>query len=307
MTDTKAFIVTWVDFDLAVCALIDRNIEYFNQDNPTVYGIPSGGSFVAKEIQRKLGRKVVVLDKIEEGTFVVDDVIASGGTIRPFFKDGFKCDVVYRKKFAPEDIAPDAVEVDEWITFPWDHVSSPESNVIRVLEYLGEDPMREGLLETPARYLKGLKELTEGYKESPSEILSKRFTQEGEHDYDGMVIVKDIPFWSLCEHHVLPFHGTAAVAYIPGAGGQIVGLSKLSRLVVCYAKRLQVQERLTEQIAHAMDIHVEPMGVGVIVKATHQCMCMRGVKSDAETVTSCLLGEFRNPEVRSEFLDLATQ
>lgn len=188
--------------------------------------------------------------------------------------------------------------MDGWVKFPWEHDSGAEENVVRLLEYIGEDPTREGLVETPKRYLKALRELTCGYKEDSSSILSKIFTES----YDQMVLVRGIEFWSLCEHHILPFHGTAVVGYIPQ--GKVLGLSKIARLVHCFARRLQIQERMTEQIAHAIQDTLVPAGVGVLIRGSHTCMSMRGVRAEGEMVTSCLLGVIRD-KARGEFLSLA--
>ena len=175
--------------------------------------------------------------------------------------------------------------------------------VRRLLAYIGEDPDREGLLETPARFLKAWEEYTRGYREKPEEIL-KSF-EDGAQSVDEMVIVRDIPVYSLCEHHLAPFFGKAHVAYLPR--GKIVGLSKIARVLDVFARRLQVQERLTQQVAHALQEVLQPHGVGVIVEASHLCMMMRGVqKQNSYTVTSCLLGTFRSDErTRAEFLALA--
>jgi GTP cyclohydrolase I len=154
------------------------------------------------------------------------------------------------------------------------------------------------LVGTPRRYIKALKELASGYQQKPSEILSAVF----EEKYDQMVIVRGIEAWSLCEHHLLPFRLEATVGYLPQ--GKVLGLSKIARLVYCFAKRLQVQERLTEQIAHALDEVLGPLGVGVLIRGWHTCMAMRGVRSDGEMVTSCLLGALRD-QAREEFLRLA--
>jgi GTP cyclohydrolase I len=166
---------------------------------------------------------------------------------------------------------------------------------------LGEDPEREGLLRTPERMAKALEFLTKGYQEDPQEILrGALFTEE----YDEMVIVKDVEMFSLCEHHLLPFFGKVHVAYIPN--GKVIGLSKIPRLVDTFARRLQVQERLTTQIAECIQQAISPEGVGVVVEARHLCMMMRGVeKQHSAAVTSAMLGAFRNDEnTRQEFLSL---
>ena len=166
---------------------------------------------------------------------------------------------------------------------------------------LGEDPQREGLLRTPERMAQALEFLTKGYQEDPQEILKGAlFTEE----YDEMVIVKDVEMFSLCEHHLLPFFGKVHVAYIPN--GKVIGLSKIPRLIDVFARRLQVQERLTMQIAECIQQAIAPEGVGVVVEARHLCMMMRGVeKQHSSAVTSSMLGAFRNEEnTRQEFLSL---
>ncbi len=170
-----------------------------------------------------------------------------------------------------------------------------------LLSRLGEDPEREGLQHTPQRVQRALEHLTKGYNEDPDRLLkSALFTV----DYDEMVIVKDIEMFSLCEHHLLPFYGKVHVAYIPR--GKVIGLSKLPRLVDVFSRRLQVQERLTTQIAETIQRVIEPQGVGVVVEARHLCMMMRGVeKQHSAAVTSSMLGVFREEqETRQEFLSL---
>ena len=170
-----------------------------------------------------------------------------------------------------------------------------------LLQRLGEDPTRDGLLRTPERMAKALQFLTRGHQEHPHDILRGALFDV---DYDEMVIVKDIEMFSLCEHHVLPFFGKVHVAYIPN--GKVIGLSKIPRLVDVFARRLQVQERLTTQIADTIQEAINPQGVGVIVEARHLCMMMRGVeKQHSSTITSAMLGAFRDERpTRDEFLAL---
>jgi len=166
-----------------------------------------------------------------------------------------------------------------------------ERAILELLEALGEDPGRDGLLKTPHRVAKMYKELFAGFGENPADHLEVTFAAE----HDEMVMVRDIPFASLCEHHLIPFIGKTHVAYIPGEDGRITGLSKLARLVDGYAKRLQVQERMTTEIADAIEDALAPMGVLVVVEAEHLCMSMRGVKkSGTTTVTSAVRGLFRS-------------
>ena len=177
-----------------------------------------------------------------------------------------------------------------------------EEVVRRMLELLGEDPDREGLLRTPARVANAMTWLTRGYETDVREVVGGAVFEEA---HENMVMVRDIELYSLCEHHLLPFFGKAHVAYIPN--GRIVGLSKLPRVVDVFARRLQVQERLGEQIANAIEEVLQPRGVGVVIDAVHLCMMMRGVeKQGARTITSSLRGEFRDDaKTRSEFLRLA--
>ena len=169
------------------------------------------------------------------------------------------------------------------------------------LKELGEDPSREGLERTPARVAKAYEYLTSGYHQNVEEVLNSALFTE---DYDEMVVVKDIDYFSLCEHHLLPFFGKAHIAYMPSR--KIVGLSKIPRLVEMYSRRLQVQERLTTQIAHTINDVLQPRGVAVVVEGLHLCMLMRGVeKQNSKAVTSAMLGAFRDrPETRAEFMEL---
>ena len=176
-----------------------------------------------------------------------------------------------------------------------------ENHVRELLRAIGEDPDREGLERTPERVVRALSALTKGYQEDPREILnSALFTEE----YSEMILVKDIDFFSLCEHHMLPFFGKAHIAYIPSH--KILGLSKIVRLLEVFARRLQVQERLTTQVASSLMEAIEPDGVGVVVEAEHLCMRMRGVeKQNSFVTTSAMLGTFRkNSETRQEFMGL---
>ena len=175
-----------------------------------------------------------------------------------------------------------------------------EGAVKLLLRLIGEDPNREGLRRTPLRVKQSLQFLTAGYRQDPAKILTRRFTVK----QDEMVIVKDIDFFSLCEHHVIPFFGKCHIAYMPDK--QIIGLSKIPRLVDAFARRLQVQERLTTQIAEAINEHLKPLGVACVIEASHLCMMMRGVqKQNSRAITSSMLGIFRSSEkTRAEFLTL---
>jgi GTP cyclohydrolase IA len=202
-----------------------------------------------------------------------------------------------------------AVPITERMSQPQQHElsglqhASFEELVREMISRIGEDPTREGLVDTPQRVVKSMEYLTRGYSQQPAEVLNGAlFTV----DYDEMVIVKDIEMFSLCEHHMLPFFGKVHIAYIPN--GKVIGLSKLPRLVEVFARRLQVQERLTTQLAEAIQETIQPQGVGVVIEARHLCMMMRGVeKQHSAAITSAMLGAFRQPETRNEFLSLLRQ
>src|SRR5690348_17226556 len=188
-----------------------------------------------------------------------------------------------------------------------DAVGAPGSSefeglIRRELQLLGEDPAREGLVRTPARVARAMNFLTQGYSSSVVEVIGNGVFKE---EHDNMIMVRDIELYSMCEHHMLPFFGKAHVAYIPN--GKIVGLSKIPRIVDVFARRLQVQERLTEEIAEGLCSVLHPSGVGVVIEAYHPCMMMRGVqKQNSKTITSALRGVFReDPKTRDEFLRLA--
>tara|TARA_B100000900_G_C20551886_1_gene705081 strand:+ start:700 stop:1293 length:594 start_codon:yes stop_codon:yes gene_type:complete len=177
-----------------------------------------------------------------------------------------------------------------------------KNNFESIIDLLGEDKDREGLKKTPLRAAKAMQFLTQGYTMEPKEILQNALFDE---DYNEMVIVKDIELYSLCEHHMLPFFGKAHIAYIPN--GKIVGLSKIPRVVDVFSRRLQVQERLTEQVLECINETLEPIGVGVVIEASHMCMMMRGVqKQNSTTTTSGFRGSFKETDTRNEFLKLVS-
>ncbi len=185
------------------------------------------------------------------------------------------------------------------------HEEFTENDWRRLLISLGEDPDRPGLQETPSRVVKAWQHWTSGYKEDPAECL--KVFEDGAQQYNELIVVRGIPVYSHCEHHLAPFFGKATIGYVPD--GKIVGLSKLTRLVNCFAKRLQVQERLTIQIANALMTHLEPKAVGVVIRCRHMCMESRGIRTEGEeTVTSAMLGELQpNLALRTEFLALARE
>lgn len=264
----------------------------------TCYPVPRGGIPAVYLLQQHCD--ITITNNVAEANFILDDLIDSGAT-RDHFQKNFPGKPFYAL------IDKQREGITNWIIFPWEHTHteerSVEDNVIRLLQFIGEDPKREGLQETPARFIKAWEHWSSGYNQKPEDIF-KTFTDGGE-TYDEMILVKDIPFYSHCEHHLAPFFGTATIAYIPN--GKIVGLSKLSRLVDIYARRLQVQERLTSQVVSAIWEHLEPLGVACLIKARHLCCESRGISKQGHyTITSSLKGVIRDlPAARAEFMSLA--
>lgn len=264
----------------------------------SLYGVPRGGVPVAMILGRLLDLPVV--DSPTSQSIIVDDICDSGATLGRF--NGALKAALFVKPHAK--VKPDfsGEETRQWIEFPWEASEMPaEDSVLRILQAIGEDPHREGLQDTPKRVIKSWHDIYKGYTMDPAKILATRFDAEG---YDQMVVLKDIELFSMCEHHMLPFFGKAHVAYIPGK--KVVGLSKLARLVECFSRRLQIQERLTQQIAEAIEHHLQPKGVGVMVESRHFCMVMRGVqKQNSIMKTSCLRGLIKDSiDAREEFLKL---
>ena len=264
-----------------------------------VYPIPRGGVPVAYGLSGMMD--ISIVSRAEDAHVFVDDIIDSGSTMRRYAE-------LYPGKPFFAAVEKFAVEAD-WVIFPWEvteaqHNESATDIVTRLLQYVGEDPQREGLRETPQRVVKAWAHWCSGYSKDAGEIL--KVFEDGGEKYDQMVLVKDIPIYSHCEHHLAPIIGTASIAYIPN--GRIVGLSKLSRLADMFARRLQVQERLTDQIADALVEHLAPLGVGVLIKARHLCMESRGIcQQGHHTLTTALRGAMMDDhEARLEFLKLAS-
>lgn len=276
---------------------LQRRLEILVKDvgeSDRIYGIPRGGNYLVPGVVALTGCSVASHPK--DATVFVDDVIDSGHT---------------REKYCT--LYPDAIFLalyDKlanpglgWIVFPWEHEEEsmgPEENIRRLLEFIGEDPNREGLRDTPRRVLKSYGELFAGYSMSPKDVMTV-FEEDGS---DEMIVCKNIEMASSCEHHMLPFVGVAHVAYIPNK--KVIGLSKLARLVEIFARRLQIQERLTNQVADALMEHLQPLGAACIVEAKHLCMQCRGVnKQHSSMITSCLRGVFKEQAVKDEFIKLA--
>lgn len=266
-----------------------------------VYPIPRGGIAAAFAIEAAYSGGFNYVEDPKDADVFIDDLVDSGDTRERYSKINPDAKFITLLDKTEEDNLK-----GRWIVFPWEvqnETTGPEDNIVRLLQFIGEQPEREGLSETPKRVLKAWKKWTEGYNQDPKEIL--KVFKDGAENYDQMVTVVDIPLYSKCEHHMADIFGTVTIAYIPN--GSIVGLSKLSRLVNIFARRLQVQERLTAQIADALVEHLEPLGVGVVVKARHMCMESRGIcQQGHHTVTTALRGVLREqPAARAEFLAIA--
>lgn len=264
-----------------------------------VHPVPRGGIPVAYALMRHMPRITLTGDPADAEVFV-DDLVDSGSTSeryrarypgRPFYSLLTKEDVQFR---------------DKWIVFPWetkDDNQPAEDNIVRLLQVIGENPGREGLSDTPKRVVKAWQHWCSGYGKDAGAVL--KVFEDGAEGYDQMISVNNIPIYSHCEHHMAAIIGTASIAYIPD--GKIVGLSKLSRLADIFARRLQVQERLTNQIADALSEHLKPKGVGVLIKARHMCMESRGVcQQGHHTRTVALRGVlFTDAAARAEFMAIA--
>ncbi len=275
--------------------LVAKSLGQFANRGAVIYGVPRGGIPVAYMIAQRLQGQVTFIP--DKANLIVDDILDSGATKARYPGKPF---------FALFDKRTDQRWKDQWLVMPWEIEGETNASghdiVTRLFQYIGEDPHREGLKETPARFLSAWKEWASGYGVDPADVL-KAF-EDGADGYDEMVIVHNIPVISKCEHHLADIVGHAHVGYIPN--GKIVGLSKLSRLVDIYARRLQVQERLTVQIADAIVKHLDPKGVGVVIRASHGCMSTRGVKVHGNaTTTSAMRGALMTKEeARKEFIDL---
>jgi GTP cyclohydrolase I len=276
----KNIFLTWDD----VFSRIEYIKKKYKIDKKTkIYGVPKNGMILSGFFN------AINVANPEEADLILDDIIDSGSTKKKFKK------LFPKKKFVA--LFEKDSNVD-WVNFPFEKKLDEDQNdtVIRLLQIIGEDPRREGLLDTPKRYLSAFDEFL-----NPPTFNMTTFDAE---KTDEMIVQLDIPFYSFCEHHLLPFFGKGYIAYIPDK--KIVGLSKLARTLETFSRRLQNQERITNQVADYLQENLEAKGVAVVLKARHLCMEMRGVKtSDTNTITSKLLGYFRTDErTRAEFLNL---
>ncbi len=269
------------------------SLSYIDQEGVTVYGVPKGGMIATAFL-----KNAMVTHDPKTADIILDDLVDSGRT-----RDWYKKRYPTARFFCLYD--KQKHKDDRWIVFPWekDHPSGEDSihqNIIRQLQFIGEDPNREGLKDTPDRIVRSWRELYKGYTTNPEDLF-RTFDADG---YDQIVLLKDIEVYSMCEHHMLPFFGKAHVAYIPD--GRVIGISKLARLVDCFARRLQIQERIGEQVTDVLMRYLRPHGAACIIEAVHMCMRMRGCsKQNSTMVTSSLKGVFlENASARQELMSL---
>lgn len=272
-----------------------------------VYGVPRGGVAAAYLVIAALAARGVSCAPCEnaaDASLIVDDLVDSGATARRYQE-------LYPHKIFASLYSKQASAADArlgWIVFPWENDGENDNgiadNIRRLIQYVEPEPGREGLKETPDRVARAWQQWTSGYGQDPAAVL--KVFEDGAEGVDQMVMVKNIPLYSKCEHHMADIIGTATIAYIPN--GKVVGLSKLSRVVDIFARRLQVQERLTNQVADCLAEHLDPLGVGVLVRARHMCMESRGVcQQGHHTITSALRGVIKDEgTARAEFMALAT-
>lgn len=288
-----------VQIDQLAQQLAGRILEHTGGSHLLAHPVPRGGVPAAYAVMSHLPGLRLTCDPVNADIFI-DDLIDSGAT-----EDRYRALYPGRAFFSLLN-KEDPQFRDKWIVFPWetkDDNQPAEDNIVRLLQACGENPGRGGLVETPRRVIKAWKFWTSGYGQNPADVL--KVFEDGAEGYNQMVSVCDIPIYSHCEHHMAAIFGTATIAYIPN--GKIVGLSKLSRLADIFARRLQVQERLTNDIANALMEHLEPKGVGVVIKARHMCMESRGVcQQGHHTRTTALRGVIMDDgAARAEFLSLA--
>ncbi len=269
-----------------------RKLSIYDLPQNRIYGVPNGGMIITGFL---MNAKIVHHPSL--ANIILDDIIDSGKTAKFY---GLK----YPKIRFVTLVTTSDFKKDDWIVFPWEaqHPKGEmtvEENIVRQLQYLGEDVTRDGLKGTPARIVKSWDELYAGYKQDPKEVFTV-FKDK----YDEIVLLKNIEMYSMCEHHMLPFHGMAHIAYI--ANGKVIGISKLARLLDIFARRLQIQERIGQQVVGALNDYLKPLGAACIIEAKHMCMTCRGVqKQHSLMVTSSLTGRFRDDvSARNELMAL---
>lgn len=266
-----------------------------------LYPVPRGGIPVAMALSQITG--IPLTDTITPKTLIIDDLVDSGSTRSKYPDNDFAC--IHIKKHTPKELYPEYFikEEDCWIEYWWERIEEKqpaEDAVIRIIESIGDDPNREGLIDTPRRVIKSYQHLFSGYNKDPKDVMTI-FNNEG---CNQIVLLKDIEIYSMCEHHLLPLYGRAHLAYVPDK--KIIGISKLARLIEIYTRRLQIQERIGEQVTSDLMKYLNPLGAACIIEADHLCMRMRGVeKQNSTMVTSSLKGIFLDDlSARRELMSL---
>jgi GTP cyclohydrolase I len=282
--------------------LFERDVEILAQNislnsYSAIYGVPRGGIPLACALSQRLNIPLVtdppMKRNFKRACLIVDDVVDSGRT-RMKYKD-FDFVAIHVKKNTPPLCYPTlyAELIDGWVDYFWEtnDSSGVEDNIVRMIQYIGDDPLRSGMLETPARVVKSWKEIFAGYDQSPKDVFKTFDDEREDFKFGGLVYLKNIEFYSTCEHHWLPFLGTAFIAYIPN--GPVIGTSKMARLLDIYARRFQMQERIGEQVTKDLMEHLNPIGAACLIEAKHLCIACRGVKKQhSEMGYSSLKGVF---------------
>lgn len=292
--------LTYEQYNADIKSACDKAIKSWKHFS-NVFGVPRGGFYPAHIAAKIMGIPLTLNpSEVNGSTLIVDDIVDSGETRDKWRARGGAFLAVYGYSYDDADFVGRTHEREDWIVFPDESGAGIEENFKRTLQYIGEDVNREGLLETPKRMRRAYDEIFAGYRQDPNDLV-KTFTQGSCQE---MVILKNAEFYSTCEHHFFPFFGHCSIGYVPN--GKVIGVSKLARLLDCYSRRMQIQERMTSQIADFLVDSLNPLGVYVICEGVHFCMTSRGVrKQDASMVTSAIRGEFtKNAAMRNEFLHL---
>ena len=293
-------------------AEIARQIKEKKRCYKSIYPIPRGGYFTAIELSRLLNTPIEC-DKanIDHTTLVVDDICDSGKTIKEF--DGYDTAVAFVKERSLNKVSFSGgiVPENDWLVFPDEHETTVEENITRILEYIGEDPTREGLVGTPDRIIRMWGEIFRGYDKGQKPKVTTFDNGKDGITYDNMVVDEGY-FYSMCEHHMMPFFGKYWFAYIPNPKGRILGISKIGRVVDYCAARMQIQERLVHDIvdmlAKALGDENPPLGMALVMRGEHLCKTMRGVKKKGKMMSSYLVGAFKeDAQVRNEFMQLVNK
>ena len=292
--------LSWADVHSLGVSLCEKILDCLDHttEEVKIYPVPRGGIYVAIMLQHLINAEEQIdnweiVESTSEATIIVDDIIDTGSTMQ-----------YYERKYSHIPFFALVLKEDnEWVSFPWERMTKdngPVDNVRRLLEYIGEDPKREGLVETPKRVIRSYETLFGGYKQKPEDVL--KLFKDGA--CNEMVLLKDVEFTSFCEHHILPFFGKAHIAYIPD--GRVIGISKLARILEIYARRLQIQERIGQQITDCLMKFLKPKGAACVLEAQHACMVCRGVqKQNSVMMTSSLTGVFlEHVQTRSEFFSM---